>query len=640
MSEANTVTNGHHRRPVRIANCSGAASDPGFQMYRQATAGPIDAITGDYLAEMNLAQNSQAYRAGTHSGWEPTAEDGLMQTLSIIADKRIKVVINGGALNPGGLAKNVAREAEAKDLNLKIAFVEGDDFYDRVDEILSPAYHLQHLDSENSHLSLDSHTDILRRKKSIVCANAYLGARGIIKALEHGADIVICGRVADASPVIGIAAWWHGWSLTDFDLLASALIAGHFIECSAYLTGGNFCDFERYPLQDLIDVGLGIVEVFGDGTLILTKHESLKGIVNVDTATSQLLYELQGLHYLNSDVIADLTGIEILPAGDNRVLVRGVTGLPPPSTTKLAIFYVGGYQIEMTVNATGSNALAKYNLMRAQLDYGMKARGIDKKLETYEFQVYALPEQDADTQERGTSYCRIFLQAPDPVILKEFSLVFRWFAMQHFHGMHCTSNIRNLSPPPKEFLVYFPALVPQTDIKEQALFVDSKGNIVNKYAAEPLEQTSVLGPRPSHETANSIELASFGETVRTSLDAVVLGRSGDKGGNVNLGLFVRERDEYDWLCSFMTIKRLEQLIGQDWRPEYWIERVEMPKIRAVHFVVYGILGCGVSSSSRLDCLGKGFVDWIRARHVDMPCRFVHRYQNPGSSRGQNGILPA
>lgn len=577
---------------------------------------------------MNLATNARAYRAGTHPGWEKTALDGLLQTLPIVVEKRIKIVINGGALNPAGLAARVASIAAKQQLGLKVAYVEGDNFMDRIDKYIDPKHGLQHIDSESDSFVPAKNGNYFlqdRQQHEVICANAYLGARGIIKALNNEADIVITGRVSDASPVIGIAAWWHGWSDTDFDLLAAALVAGHFVECSGYITGANFCDFERYPMDKLIDVGLGIAEISNDGTVVLTKHETLNGIVNVDTATSQLLYELQGLLYLNSDVVADLRDIEITQEGPNRVCVRGVKGLPPPPTTKLAVFYVGGYQIEMTINATGRNTAAKYNLMKAQLDHGIKQRGLDKLLDVFEMQIFASAEENADTQAAGTTYARIFVQSESPEALRGFLDVFLWFAMQHFHGMHCTNDMRNLAPPPKEFLAYFPAMVPQAEINEKAVFMNAYGKKELELIVEPVRHCQHIGQRASYDTANPADLDTFGDTAHVALDTVVLGRSGDKGGNVNMGLFVHEADEYEWLRTFMTRNRLQQLIGKDWRPEFWIERVEMPKIRAVHFVVYGILGRGVSSTPRLDCLGKGFVDWIRSRHVDVPRKFIDRY---------------
>lgn len=256
----------------------------------------------------------------------------------------------------------------------------------------------------------------------------------------------------------------------------------------------------------------------------------------------------------------------------------------------------------------------------------MEQRGIDKLLDVFDFQIYAQPEEDADTQQAGTSYCRMFLQSTEPDALRGFLDIFMWFAMQHYSGMHCTNDLRKLAPPPAEFLAYYPGLVPQAALAEKAIFVDGKGKVVNQLSVTPVSQTEPLPPRQNYETTKPADLSSFGHTDRCPLDTVVLGRSGDKGGNINMGLFVHEDDEYEWLRSFMTRERLQSLIGRDWRSEYWIERVELPKIKAVHFVVYGILGRGVSSTGKLDALGKGFVDWIRSRHVDMPCSFVKRYK--------------
>ena len=158
------------------------------------------------------------------------------------------------------------------------------------------------------------------------------------------------GRVADASPVIGAAQWWHQWDETAFDELAGSLIAGHLLECSAYVTGGNYAGFYEYPIEDLLDVGFGIAEVAQDGTCVITKHESLKGIVTPEVVTCQFLYELQGNVYLNSDVKANMSNIKIESVGENRVRVSGIRGFPPPSTTKLAVFHHGGYQVSTNLS--------------------------------------------------------------------------------------------------------------------------------------------------------------------------------------------------------------------------------------------------------------------------------------------------
>ena len=319
-------------------------------MYDQAKYGPVDVITGDYLAEVNLANDAEAYAKGEATGWMATCWDGIEKSIDLINEKRIKLVLNGGALNPKGLALKTHELVASKGLDLTVAWVEGDDLLPRAYEVLgtSEEEKLQHLDKENADVKLAKDTKAFLSKKEkmpIVSANAYLGIRAICKGLDSGADIVICGRVADASPVIAAAAWWHGWKETDYNELAGALIAGHLIECSTYITGANFTGFHQYETNDLLNLGLPIVEVEANGECVVTKHEALNGYVTSDTVKCQLLYELQGNIYLNSDVKADIKHVRIEDEAKNRVRVSGVKGHPPPPTTKLAVFYRGGWQV-------------------------------------------------------------------------------------------------------------------------------------------------------------------------------------------------------------------------------------------------------------------------------------------------------
>lgn len=268
----------------------------------------------------------------------------------------------------------------------------------------------------------------------IVCANAYLGYRAIKKGLDEGADIIICGRVADASPVIGAAAWWHGWSETDYDQLAGSLIGGHLIECSTYVTGANFAGAFRYPVKDLLNLGLPIVEITSDGECIVTKHEALNGIVTADTVKCQLLYELQGNIYLNSDVKADITHIKVVDESKNRVHVSGVRGYPPPATTKLAVFYHGGYQCEMLLNATGYATDHKWDYQEAQVRSKLKEWGVMDKIDVLDFQRVGTPKENPDSQLSSTTYMRIFVQAKDAAIAGKVGAAWLFNGMAHFAG--------------------------------------------------------------------------------------------------------------------------------------------------------------------------------------------------------------
>ncbi|KAK4503403.1 hypothetical protein PRZ48_004318 [Zasmidium cellare] len=603
-------------------------------MYNQAKYGPVDVITGDYLAvnkgwvEINLGNDAEAMSKGEHPGWIQTAWDGIEQTAELLDEKRIKLVINGGALNPKGLAEKVHEFCKSRNLNLKVAWVEGDDLMHNIDDIVKSQSSLPHLDRDNGNVQLAKDTQIFlegRERNKIVSANAYLGGRAIRRGLEEGADIIICGRVADASPVIGAAAWWHNWSPDNFDALAGALVAGHLIECSSYITGANFSGFFKHDIAELLNLGFGIVEVDSNGDCIVTKHEALNGFVNADTVKCQFLYELQGNIYLNSDVKADTTHISIEDVGKDRVKVSGIKGYPPPPTTKLAIFYKGGWQCELLLNASGYATAKKFALQEAQLKTKLKDWGVLDKFDILDFQWVGRPESNPSCQLASTTYLRVFAQAQDKDVVAKVFPAWATNSMQHFAGFHCSLDLRTAAPKP--FLAFYPAILEQDSLDEAVTLIGETKTSVKRFPIGPPSKTEPLSPREDYETNNPIGLESFGETIMAPLGDIALGRSGDKGANVNCGLFVHTQEEWEWFRSLMTKAKMREMMGTDWKDWYHLERVEMPEIKAVHFVVYGPLGRGVTSSRLLDGLGKGFAEFIRDVHVPIPKKFLESRSN-------------
>ncbi|KAF2017610.1 DUF1446-domain-containing protein [Aaosphaeria arxii CBS 175.79] len=640
---SNRWTEQRGTRPARIANCSGYKADPGYHMRLQAELGDVDYITGDYLAEVNIAENAQAHAAGQHPGWEQTAWDGIEQTIDLLNEKRIKVIVNGGAHNPQGLAEKVHELVVSKGYNLKVAYVLGDNLIEEMRDIKSKGLPA-HLDSANDGVRYAEHTlDLLEKEnKPIVSANAYLGAREIVKGLENGADIIIAGRVADASPVIGAAWFWHSWSDTDFDELAGALIAGHLIECSGYVTGSNFAGFYEYPYEDLFDITFGIAEVERDGTCVVTKHEGKKGFVTEDTVKCQFLYELQGNEYLNSDVKAILDGVKVEQVGKNRVRLWGIKGRPPPPTTKLAIFYAAGFQSEIVVNATGYGTNEKFELYERMMKFGLKRLGLLDKFDVLEFQRIGIPEPNPRSQLRSTSYLRIFAEASDAAVNLGLASLLGEFAMQHYSGFHSTMDHRTAVPKP--YLSYYPAIYPQSSLKTSINLL-GPNNTLTSIPTTPPTKTEALTKRPTYETANPAILTSFGPTAKARLGDVVLARSGDKGANANIGFFVPTalpssypsssplyEETWDWLRSYLTVAKLQEMFADSWNPDFFVERVEFPGIKAVHFVVYGVLGRGVSGSSRLDAFAKGMGDWLRDCVVDVPVKFLEGRGKTGAAK--------
>jgi len=313
---------------------------------------------------------------------------------------------------------------------------------------------------------------------------------------------------------------------------------------------------------------------------------------------------------------------------NNRVKVSGTKGYPPPPTTKFAVFYQGGYQLEAWVGATGTatDVENKQNLIKAQLKYSVDKNKMQDSVDVLEVQTFGRPEPNPSDEAAGTAMIRIFVQTSFLESAKGMLHCVHEYAlsMQHYSGYTWADPRTRL---PKSFLVFYPALLKQSEIREvvHVLPNSSNANTIDEEAM-PVQKFEELQPRLNYEAKKPVDLVKFGDTKEIPLGDVVWARSGDKGGNLNVGFFVHEDDEYEWLQSYLTRDRLQALLGGDWRDDYFIERCELPGIKAVHFVVYGILGRGVSSSTILDSLGKGFADYLRSRFAHIPEVFISRYK--------------
>lgn len=603
------------RRPIRIGNASGAIGDGIDQVYRLAISGEVDAITADYLAEFNIAWKAIELQTRPDLGYEPNFLDQLAWNdgagARAIAERRIKVVHDGGALNPEGLAIKVDEYLRSLGIeDIKVAWISGDNVTEQVKG--GGLGTLTHLDYNNALSSADM--------QSLLAANVYTGQRGILKALESGADIVICGRCCDASPVMGLASWWHGWSSTDYDALAGSLMAGHLIECGAYVTGGNYCGAQEIPA--LHHVGYPIAEISSDGTSVITKPSGTNGAVTVDTCTGQLLYEIQGVHYLNPDVTARIDGASLEQVGPDRVRLTGIVGSPAPETSKMSVCLLGGYQAELCAYAAGPDTDFKFQLMKDQV-LGQINRD---DFTTFSIEKYgSVPSGDPTSQRSCTVTIRMFAQSANKEAFTQFRRSIFYNGMQGYCGLHLNMDWRTMEPRP--YVKYIPALVKQDTLPDlTAHFVTGE-----KYTAPPVKQEQLRavklprGPWISKPDVSSTSQAQHpqGQLARRPLGDLMFARSGDKGGNANIGFWVRSEKAYPFAKSFLSESRLIQLLGDDWDgSRHSVERCEFPHLRAVHFVVRGFLQEGVSSSSVLDGFGKSMGEFVRARHVDLPADLV------------------
>ncbi|CAG9962905.1 unnamed protein product [Clonostachys byssicola] len=563
------------RRPIRIGNASGAIGDGIDQVFRLASSGDVDAITADYLAEFNIAWKAIELQTNLELGYEPNFLEQLAWEngagAKAVARNKVKVVHDGGALNPKGLAKKVDEYFKSLGISdVKVAWIEGDNVTEQVKS--NKLVGLRHLDQKDVTFSNSDEAPTL-------AANVYTGQEGIVKALEAGADIVICGRCCDASPVMGLATWWHGWGPSDYDPLAGSLMAGHLIECGAYVTGGNYCGAREVP--ELHHVGYPIAEISCDGTTVITKSDGSNGAVTVDTCTAQLLYEIQGQRYLNPDVTAFIGQAKLEQVGPSRVKLSGITGLPPPETSKVAICQLGGYQAEISAYAAGLDTDFKFNLMKSQV----LGRVNMADFSIFSIEKYGSSLPDPRSQKECTVQIRMFAQSPNKEAFSQFRRAIFYNGMQGYCGLHLGMDWRTMEPKP--YVKYFPALISRNSLPDLSVkFVSGEVFAVPSRKGTPIRSiTSLPSPEQSHpsvlDTSNAMVVRPLGD--------LLFARSGDKGGNANVGFWVRSEKAYPWARKFLTSAKLVELLADDWDDRYTVERCEFPHLRAIHFVIKGIL---------------------------------------------------
>lgn len=531
----------------------------------------------------------------------------IQPALKYLAQHKTKVVCNAGGSNAHGLAKAVQELVDREDLGLRVAWVEGDD-------VSEPVMKMIH--SKTAKLtSITTGKDINTWEFDPICAQCYLGAFGIARALRDS-DIVICGRVADSSPCIGAAMWWHQWEEVNFNALASALVAGHLIECSTYATGGCYSGFKKWQAK-AVDLGFPIAHISHTGEFEISKEPGKDGEVSVETLTSQLVYEIQGPLYYNSSVVADLEGIKMEAIGPDRIRVTGIQGLPPPPTTKVGITAFGGYRAEYHVYLTGLDIEEKAAMVKAQTIAAMGPK-MFRQFSLLKFHIVGLPNPDARTQDAATVDLRIFAQTANAELLSPGNFL-TWCKMnilQGCPGLTPTTDSRQGTALP--YYEYWVSLLDQSVVNECIHL--HNGEIVS------IPPPRVTRTYPTQQKSYDPDVAlsdRWGPTVRAPLGLVVLGRSGDKSSDANLGLFVRHDDEWDWLRSSLTLARLKEFLADDYTGKP-IDRFELPGLRAVHFLLHDHLDRGYNAGAGLDCLGKNLVEYIRAKIVDIPVVFLER----------------
>ncbi|MER7675011.1 acyclic terpene utilization AtuA family protein [Streptomyces sp. NPDC096934] len=557
--------------PLRIGNASGFYGDRFDAMREMLTGGPLDVLTGDYLAELTMLILGRDRLKNPAGGYARTFLRQLEECLGLAHERGVRVVANAGGLNPAGLAGAVRELAERLGIPVRVAHVEGD--------------------------------DLTGRHPGTLAAHAYLGGAGIAACLREGADVVVTGRVTDAALVTGPAVAHFDWAPDAYDRLAGAVVAGHVLECGTQATGGNYAFFGDHPARLLRRPGFPLAELHEDGTSVITKHDGTGGVVDIGTVTAQLLYETSGARYAGPDVTARLDSVTLSQEGPDRVRITGVRGEAPPPTLKVGLNRLGGFRNEVVFVLTGLDIEAKAALVRDQMEAAFdtaKARPAEVRWE-----LSRTDRADAPTEETASALLRLVVRDPgQDAVGRTLGGAAVELALASYPGFHV------LVPPGKgsPYGVFEDSRVPQDAVEQVAVLPDGRRIPVaparDTRALEPAPRPAPPGPPPA------------GPTRRAPLGRVAGARSGDKGGDANVGVWVRTDAAWRWLAHELTAERFRSLIPESAGLD--VVRHALPNLRALNFVVRGILGEGVAAQHRFDPQAKGLGEWLRSRHLDIP----------------------
>ncbi|UXY28275.1 acyclic terpene utilization AtuA family protein [Streptomyces sp. HUAS TT20] len=551
---------------LRIGNASGFYGDRFDAMREMLTGGELDVLTGDYLAELTMLILGRDRLKDPAAGYARTFLRQLEECLGLAQERGVRIVTNAGGLNPAGLADAVRKLASRLGIPLRVAHVEGDD--------LTPAY------------------------PGSLAAHAYLGGFGIAGCLREGADIVVTGRVTDAALVTGPAAAHFGWQPGEYDRLAGAVVAGHVLECGTQATGGNYAFFGD---GDVRRPGFPLAEIHEDGSCVITKHPGTGGFVDVGTVTAQLLYETGGARYAGPDVTARLDTVRLTQDGHDRVRIEGVHGEAPPPTLKVGLNKLGGFRNEVVFVLTGLDIEGKAALVREQMSDALaKSPPSDVRWE-----LVRTDRPDSDTEETASALLRLVVRDPDQgVVGRALSGAAIELALASYPGFHV------VAPPGKgaPYGVFESVYVPHGAVDQVAVLDDGR----RVHVAAP-HDTAVLGDVPAPSLPDPLPA---GPTRRASLGLIAGARSGDKGGNANVGVWARSDEAWRWLAHELTVERFRELIPES--RGLVVVRHLLPNLRALNFVVEGILGEGVAARHRFDPQAKALGEWLRSRHLDIP----------------------
>ena len=582
---------------IKIANCSGFYGDKLSAAKELVDGGPIDVLTGDYLAELTMTiLYSQKLQRGEDKGYVGTFLKQIKEIAKTCNEKNIKIVTNAGGLNPKSMASEIEKILIDQSIEMKVAYIDGDDLLPKMDSLMGEG---------EKFMNIDKNISLKDSGYNPLTSNIYLGAWGIKEALDHGADIVVCPRVTDAAVVIGPAAWKFNWKRNDYDALAGALAAGHIIECGCQATGGNYSFFKEVPSFD--NVGYPIAEIFEDGSFNITKHPNTGGLVSKGTVTAQLLYEISSPAYINPDVISHFDTLKIEEIAKDKVHISGCRGSSPPKDHKVCINLAGGFRNGMEIILTGIDIEDKAKVFTDAL---FNSVGGQDQFEEVSIQLHRTDKENPITNEEAMASLVISVKSSNPDLVgRLFSAKIIELALANIPGFFAQSGPKSSGP----VIVYWPALIDSKHVKEK---VHIDGKEIEVLPTSQLDFEEIYYQREPFK----IEEINVTDQLEIFFGDLFGTRSGDKGGCANLGVWAKNKNTYSFLYNFLTVERIKELMPD--LNKYKVERFELPNIYSLNFYIHDILQDGVSSNNRKDSQAKSLGEYLRAKKILVPKEIV------------------
>ncbi|RMD47948.1 MAG: DUF1446 domain-containing protein [Ignavibacteria bacterium] len=442
------------KEKIRIASGQGFWGDLIEAPYKQVTEGNVDYLVMDYLAEVTMSILQKQKNKNPEMGYARDIPPLMERILPICKEKGIKVITNGGGVNPVACAKAVIESAKKVGItDLKLAVVLGDNIKDRIDEIIDAGCELNNMETGES---------IIPVKDELLSANVYFGAFPIVEALQKGADVVITGRTTDTGLTLAPMIYEFGWEKDNYDLMSAGTVAGHILECGAQATGGNFLgNWEDVP--DMANIGFPICEAYPNGEFVITKHESLGGLVTVDTISEQLVYEIgDPKEYITPDCVADFTSIQLNQEGENRVKVSGIKGFPATEFYKVSCAYADGYSAVGTLTYSWPQALTKAKTAGKVLKQRLEDLGLEFDEIRTEFvgfdSCHGPLSKDLNEDDINEVVLRVAVRSHDYNSVKRFG---REIAPLILTGPPSVTGFAGGAPKPSDVVAYWPALIPK-----------------------------------------------------------------------------------------------------------------------------------------------------------------------------------